>query len=144
MAVKHKHGRAVWQHVEIPITAGALSSGKYALSHHQAPHWTHDVEAITGAVLGFFGGPVVHSSSALSTGAIHAILTIERTYPTAPVESRVRYDDYLLVRAVSGRWFQAGPDKDVDGRHHPGLRHHNGQRSQWFADLYTCSTSTGW
>lgn len=144
MAVKHQHGRAVWQPIEFPILTGSLSTGTYVLSRHQAADWMQQAPSVSGACLYYMGGPAVASTSALSTGCIHAIVTVERTHPTAPAEDRVRYDDYLIVRLTDGQQFQVGPDKRVTGRHHPELQHHSDQRSGWLADLYARSTSTGW
>jgi hypothetical protein len=141
MAVPRKNGRVVWKPVEHPVLQEPPSTGAYPLSRHQADDWTNRAPNVTGAALRVIGGEPASSSSALSTGAVNAILITERTYLEAPVDRRFRYNEYLLARTADGRWFQAGPDADLD---HPGLRHWQSRASTWLAQLYACSTSTGW
>ncbi len=143
MAVPHKQGRANWTEVHLPILTESLSTGTYALSRHHVDEWLQIAPNVTGAWLDYFGGAALASTTALSTGYIHATMVVERTYPEAAPEDRCRYDRYLLVSIHNRGTFQAGPDKQVESRF-TELRHHCERRPGWLADLYTYSPSTGW
>ena len=137
MAVIRKHGKPVWNEVNLPILGtDSLSTGAmYSLSRDQAPPWMRKVPFITAAWLSLQGGETVTSTSALSTGNIHATVIVERQHPEG---APLRYDRFLYVRIEGGRMFQAGPDKQVEFGHHPP------RRPEELNTLSTNSTSTGW
>ena len=102
MAVPHKHGRANWTEVHLPILTESLSTGTYALSRHHVDEWLQIAPDVTGAWLDYFGGAALASTTALSTGYIHATMLVERTHPEAAPEDRFRYERYLLVSITTG------------------------------------------
>lgn len=138
MAVTRKHGRAVWNEVQMPVLTESLSTGTHVLSRHQGDPWMQNERTVTGAWLDYTGGECLGSTSLLSTGSVHASMTVERTHPTGQAEHRFRYYRYLLVQLADGRVMQAGPDKALPFGHRLPVR------PAHLDALYVKSTSTGW
>jgi hypothetical protein len=139
MAVPRKHGVVVWSEVDFPALRELRSTGTFEISRGQAAGWMRSIPTVSMAWIDSHGGPAAHSSSALSTGCVRAELFMERSEPTGPSDRRRRYYRYLIAQIEDGRWFQAGPDKDLDGE----LGHHAPERPEWLED-FRRSTSTGW
>ena len=95
----------------------------------------------SGAWLTNFAGPMVESTSQLSTTAMNAELLWERTEPNGPSTARCRYYRYPIVRMTDGRMYCVGPKKDLTGF---PFNHHESERPIYLREICVASTSTGW